>query len=123
MKIKYYYFRDKNNTPRVTRCIVKDEFGNVGVGTSLCSLQDNPNKTTGKRIAYGRALKALAKNKSYSPILRNKASGVLYTVISNFKEFVSLQWKGLFVPKHQYGAYLSTYEKALLSGPSHPELA
>ena len=114
MKIKYYYFRDLESKPRVTRCLIQDEFGNVGVGTSLCSLQDNPNKSTGKKIAYGRALKALEKNKSYSPVNRNKATNILLRVYHNMRDFVSLEWKGLFVPQHQYGAYLSSYEKTIL---------
>ena len=113
--VKFYYFRDEKNRPRITRCIIRDEFGNIGIGTAICSKQDNPNKKTGKGISLGRAIKTLKNNSSYSPVSRDKANMVIYEVMNNINEFVSLAWKGLFIPKYQYGSYLSEYEKQLIN--------
>ena len=118
--VKFYYLRDKDNSPRITRCIVKDGNGNVGVGTAICSYLDSPNKKIGKRISFGRAMKALRKCKSYSNVARDKAKDIIHNIVSicfankNIPTFLSLGYKGLFVPSHKYGAYLSEYEKQLL---------
>jgi hypothetical protein len=114
MKTKYFYIKDSEGKPRITRCIVQDENGNVGVGTAICSYLDSPNKKTGRTIAYGRALKALAHNKSYAPIARDKARNIIQETLHRMGEFISTEFKGLFVPHHQYGAYLSEFEKKIL---------
>ena len=55
---KFYYYRDKENKPRVTVCLL-DVNGDRGVGMSVCSLLDNPCKKIGRKIARIRAVHAL----------------------------------------------------------------
>ena len=79
MKAYYYYLRDINNTPRLTRCILKDK-SSIAIGTSLCGYLDFPNKKDGRSRAFGRALAALKHKKNLFPILREEAQDILMDV-------------------------------------------
>ena len=79
MKAYYYYLRDINNTPRLTRCILKDK-SSIAIGTSLCGYSDFPNKKDGRSRAFGRALAALKHKKNLFPILREEAQDILMDV-------------------------------------------
>ena len=62
MKKYFYYERQKHrktdNVPVVTHCLLNDG-GIVAKGIAKCSETDNPDKKLGRKIALGRALKAL----------------------------------------------------------------
>jgi len=57
MNAFYYYHRDKNNRPTITRCFVTDGQRHAR-GTAVCCPKDNPCKSTGRRIAFSRAMAA-----------------------------------------------------------------
>ena len=72
---KYYYFRDDNNQPRVTVCLLK--FGkDVYKGISICSKKDNVDKQYGRWLAFCQALRARENRPSHS-IDRTEALEVL----------------------------------------------
>ncbi len=52
--VRYFYWRDGDNHPRVTLCRLVEE-GIVKYGWALCSFLDNPCKRQGRAIALGRA--------------------------------------------------------------------
>lgn len=67
----YYYFRDENNRPIVTVCLIKDG-DYVRRGVSICSIADGSNKKIGRKIAQGRAMKPVEPG-NCSPICSDKA--------------------------------------------------
>ena len=82
MKEFYYYLRSKKlvnfNSPVVTVCLLQESNGTVlSRGISICSFKDNPEKSTGKKIARKRALKALYSGRSGDKVTRDEAIGVL----------------------------------------------
>jgi len=52
--IRYCYYRDEANAPRITICRYEED-GFVVYGWSICSLRDTPCKKTGRSIALQRA--------------------------------------------------------------------
>lgn len=56
--IRYCYFRDDTNTPRITLCRYEED-GFVAYGWAICSPRDIPCKKTGRSIALQRAKYAL----------------------------------------------------------------
>lgn len=58
MKAFYYYERDAVNRPIYTHCFLTDGKGTYSRGSASCSPNDNPCKFIGRRLAYGRAMKA-----------------------------------------------------------------
>lgn len=98
----FYYMREMDNDgheggrPLITVCLLKDNDGNYFRGIALCSLQEQPKKAVGRRIAEGRALKAYFHGtRSDSEITRDKAywvfevCGILGCDDDNFFEYKS----------------------------------
>ena len=63
MKTRYYYIRDDKNRPITTICLLK-EGKETSRGVSICSDQDVPCKKVGRKIAFERAVYALANQTS-----------------------------------------------------------
>lgn len=59
MDIRFYYYRDHLRRPLVTLARIQDDTDAIGYGWSVCSAQDQCNKSTGKKIAQQRAYAAL----------------------------------------------------------------
>jgi len=112
MKDFFYYFRDKENKPRVTVCLKVDTergIGAVARGVAICSLSDNPNKKKGRQIASGRAARAAFRgNRSYR-IARVEAIAALEST-AEFSTF-PVWSKSEFFPE------LTEFEKKLLGLP------
>jgi hypothetical protein len=121
MLVKYYYLRDKYNAPRLTRCVVKNEEGEVAVGSALCSYSDFPNKKVGRRIAFHRAMYALKKKEDVLPIKRTHAQEVLIEVCADDLDYAGLQFtpkwerdfKGIYVSADGY-KFLNKFERQLV---------
>ena len=59
MKIRYYYNRDEHNRPVETICLLSDK-GTITKGIAICNLDlDSISKKLGRKIARGRAMKAM----------------------------------------------------------------
>lgn len=56
----FYYIREahEGGKPLITVCLLKDNDGTYFRGIAICSLQEQPKKSVGRKIAEGRALKA-----------------------------------------------------------------
>ena len=79
----FYYLRDKQNRPLVTVCLLRDSDLKVYQGVAICSPKDNPNKKTGKAIAFGRAKQAAENKKDSGDIFRQEA----YEILSKVNDF------------------------------------
>jgi len=86
MKTYYYYYRDEDDVPKVTVCLLKD--GNeIGKGVAVCSPLDFPNKKEGRKIARGFARKALGMKRSSVHILREETIEIIEDCVnSNMEE-------------------------------------
>ncbi len=60
---KFYYLRDKTNRPVVTICI-EERNGVYARGIAVCSVSDNPCKSTGRVKAAGRVNKAFGNKRN-----------------------------------------------------------
>jgi len=92
MKEFYYYLRSQKlvnfNAPIVTVCLLQESNGTVlSRGTSICSFKDNPEKSTGKKIARKRAFKALYSGRSGDQVTRDEAIGVLMGTLNKDNMF------------------------------------
>lgn len=77
MKHFYYYGRDISGNKKVTVCLTHDREGNrFSAGMAVCSPNDNFDKKRGRRIARGRAIKALHGG-CFEPVNRWEAMLVL----------------------------------------------
>lgn len=64
MKELYYYHRDVNYRPVETVCLLSTSNGeHYSRGIALCSPEDSPCKKFGRKVARGRAMKALLNGK------------------------------------------------------------
>jgi len=59
LTVRYLYYRDRGNRPRITVCHISNNGEDWGRGMAICSLKDNPCKKTGRKIARDRAFAAL----------------------------------------------------------------
>ena len=106
MDSKYYYFRDTQNKPRITVCLLKVG-GQTARGIAICSMLDNPCKTTGRNIAKGRAHKAMFAEESSCPINRKTAFDVAYDA------FGEIYFESIY--KSTYAPLLTDFERKLLT--------
>lgn len=57
MRAKYYHYRNFDNAPVITQCLLLGCDGEVvAVGNSICSPDETPCKKVGREQAYHRAL-------------------------------------------------------------------
>jgi hypothetical protein len=123
MLVKYYYLRDSKSAPRLTRCIIKTDTGEIGIGSALCSHSDFPVKKAGRKIAFERAIHALYSKKNVLPIGRQKALDVLTLVEAaklDYMRFIknpqllNRDYKGLYMAED---SYLNEFETKLITKP------
>ena len=91
MKTYYYYFRDMENKPIITVCLLVPDHYLLPIcrGVAICSRLDQPNKKVGRSIALGRARKAFL--------------GRTNTCLVSRKECLNIYDRAyLFDPAHNY---------------------
>ena len=66
-KTKYYYYRDDDNRPVITVCLLQAN-GDTARGWTLCSELDNPCKKTGRKISRDRAIHAMKTKENSCPV-------------------------------------------------------
>lgn len=111
-KTYFYHLRDHFNRPVVTVCLLKDIWGNVHRGVSICSLKDFPKKDVGRGIAYGRALAAFKRKSSdveKGVALRYEAIEVLDSITN--EDLIPLT--DSYLIKSVYNANLTEFERKL----------
>lgn len=103
----YYYERDpETGKPIITRCLVVAN-GHHARGTAICSEKDNPSKAVGRKIARGRAWKALALASTTGGIHRIEALHRIWRVPNN-------NWFDLYDFKSEYCPPMTDLEKRLI---------
>ena len=60
-QVFYYYNRDEQQRPIITVCFITDGVRHAR-GIAYCSVNDNPCKTTGRKLAWSRAKRAWHSN-------------------------------------------------------------
>ena len=114
MKKWYYYFRDEENRPHITVCLIEHE-GNYARGIAICSLNDNFSKKSyidekgkkvkgGRDIAEDRAIIAIVNKKSKYQIDRAECFDVFDECIFD----LNTEHKSEFLPE------LSPFEQRLI---------
>ena len=114
MKKWYYYFRDEENRPHITVCLIEHE-GDYARGIAICSLKDNFSKKSyyydeknnivgGRDIAEKRAMEALTNKESNNPINR----GECFDVFEQCMFDLNTEFKSEFIPE------LSPFEQRLI---------
>ena len=106
-KVYYYYERDRESRPIITKCILV-KGGEIALGVAVCSEKDQPNKVAGRKIAYGRAKYALNVKKNVLPIETDR----VHNVQANTSRGVFEDWKGLYFGTTT--SNLTIFEKRLL---------
>lgn len=109
LRKRFYYFRDRENRPVITVCLVSNENGEMSRGVAFCSKKDPPKKKTGRNIAAGRAVKAMFLKENFGSRVRKEAMEVLGSVPLSFSELTDAL--------HQHGYYqpvLTFFEQKLL---------
>jgi len=104
---RFYYFRDSNNNPRITVCIIQDPKTKIYCrGISLCSFMDSPIKEFGRDTAEDRAIRAFKIQKSTEKISRSETEEIINSIQKFSSEFVSTH-------KSTYNAILTEFESKL----------
>ena len=117
-EVVYYMRESKEKRPVVTVCLCQDDNGNVARGVSICSLKDMPNKSIGRAIAVGRAIKALLHQQNTGEIKRWEVAQALdnveieKTYLNDIFAFYSKD-HGIF--KSSYNHKITEFEKKLLA--------
>ena len=110
MKEIYYYYRDKNNRPVVTVCLIVGKRNRklVALGISICSPKDNPCKEIGRYYARERAIKAFVDKNSFDPIVGKEELQVIINATEKGNSF----WNNY--PKAFYPVEVSDFETKLI---------
>ena len=125
MKRWFYYFRDSNNQPVITVCLIKDKSGDIARGIAICSKKDNFRKkddavllnkryrlvTGGRTIAYQRAIEALKSKKTTLPIKSERAMDIVMN--SNYDLCNNRHTLSLY--KSVYNPTLTAFENKLIN--------
>lgn len=110
IKRRFYYFRDENNFPRVTVCVLYNiETQTACRGLSLCSFDDSPVKAEGRDIAEGRAINAYVTMEDSEKIVQYHQTNEIINSITETKELIP------FIYKSQYNMELTKFEKRLFN--------
>lgn len=104
IKTKFYYFRDDNNHPIVTVCVMKYK-ENIARGISICNAKDNIDKKIGRRLAKRRAISAIYYKKTRLKIRKLDVLQTLFD-LDDFDEWIFF--------KSDYNPELTEFESRLL---------
>jgi hypothetical protein len=108
MKEKYYYFREpKTNKPNITVCLIEND-GAIARGVAICSARDNAKKKFGRKLARGRAIKAMAKKIDSCRVCRYDGFHALYKYTPSRKDEKVVGFKSMFNPE------LTDFEKKIM---------
>ncbi len=88
--IKFKFYHNDKSQPIITLCVIREPNGDEATGMAICSDLDPFNGKIGKKIALGRAFKALGKRGCCSRILRPE-------VEEKIKPLVDIWFKCLFI--------------------------
>lgn len=109
LKRRFYYFRDENNFPRVTVCVLYNiEAKVVCRGLSLCSFDDSPVKAEGRDIAEGRAINAYVTMEDSEKIIQSQTNEIIDSLVAT-TELIPFRYKS------QYDMELTKFEKRLFN--------
>lgn len=111
--LKFYYFRNVLSEPIITICVIKNHIEVFSRGIAICSVNDNPNKKTGRNIAFGRVMKAMVNGNNSLPIKRENLAYTmqpLYEFIKDNFGFIDIK---KWIYKSQYNVKLIKFEKKL----------
>lgn len=79
IRSQFEYHRDPSGTARVIVCNLQS--GDTGArGIALCSLLDQPNEKLGRRIALGRARKALRRGTCLASLVKSEHARMILTL-------------------------------------------
>ena len=100
----YIKGKDKRPVPKITVCYIRTE-KDTSVGVAICSPKDNPIKSKGRRLAYGRAI--AAQNGVKLPITREEARltlllARLYEASDNRRDLDGISTKAFKVNDPKY---------------------
>ena len=85
MRVIYYYFRNDENKPITTICLLIN--GDITcIGRADCSPKDNPCKKTGRSIAYERAIGAFMANKDIAHNRNGDPKGFFCPKLTPFEQ-------------------------------------
>lgn len=101
-QIYYYYLRDKQGSPVVTVCVVRQD-SYFARGVAICSKADQPVKKIGRKIARDRALWAIHNGMDNTLICSDAAIEVMDAVDSG----------DCIVNQAEFGPKLTVFEKCL----------
>jgi hypothetical protein len=113
---RFYYLRDELDRPMVTICLVAGPKG-VGKGVAVCSVDDNPVKKIGRRLARDRAIRSYWTSANNKKLWTDNAIQVIYLVLGDGFKARELIGK----PKSHFNPELTAYEKKLLFPPTVPK--
>jgi len=83
IKRRFYYFRDKQNFPRITVCTIYDINKRLAVrGLALCGPKDIMNKEYGRDLAEDRAIVAYKTEKNSEKIQKRIAADVVDSCVN-----------------------------------------
>lgn len=81
-KRRFYYFRDTDNHPRITVCIIQDPKSKIYCrGLSLCSFMDATEKEFGRDMAEDRAIKAFKTQKHSEKMTRVETDKIISSIL------------------------------------------
>ena len=89
--IQFKFYHNSKKQPIITKCLIKESNGDKAMGLAICSDLDPFNGKIGKKIALGRAFKALKYRASCSRILRLE-------VEEKTRPLIGISYKCLFIP-------------------------
>ena len=108
-KRRFYYFRDMDNHPRITVCVIQDPKSKIYCrGLSLCSFMDATEKEFGRDAAEDRAIKAFKTQKHSEKITRYETKDIINSIQRFENELVS-------VYKSVYDTLLTEFETKLFT--------
>jgi len=80
--IQFKFYHNSKSQPIITKCMIKESNGDMATGIAICSNLDPFNGKIGKKIALGRAFKALKNRSNCSKVLRPGIRTKIYPYIN-----------------------------------------
>jgi len=108
-KRRFYYFRDKDNHPRITVCVIQDPKSKIYCrGLSLCSFMDATEKEFGRDMAEDRAIQAFKTQKHSEKMTRVETDKIVGSILKFGNELISAY-------KSVYDTLLTEFETKLFT--------